>query len=179
LTFGADFQPIQRQIPQVIRQIMLREDFFRRAKDAKLEEFRSIRELTPYLNGKKENDDYLCFSYEIEVIGRMDQLRDFINRLQNAYENNIVYRIRDIQIQKNDPENVADLTARDTKDPGILLAEKFQMADFVPQNTEENLLAASYGKAAIGRSKLIKMRINVDTLLYVADQLERVDLSRK
>ena len=71
------------------------------------------------------------------------------------------------------------MTSKDTKDPGILLAEKFQMGDFTPQDTEENLLAASYGKPVLGRSKQVRMRVNADTLLFIADQLERIDLSRK
>lgn len=179
LTFGADFQPRQNQIPHVIRQMMLREDIFRRAKESNLSSFLSIRELTPELEGKKENDLYLSFSYEIIVTGTMSQLRDFVNRLQTAYKDNVVYRIRDIEISRYNAENIADLLSKDTKDPGTLLAEKFQMADFTPQDTEENLLAASYGKPVVGRSKQIKMRINADTILFVADQLERIDLSRK
>ena len=86
LTFGADFQPRQNQIPNVIRQMMLREDIFRKAKQSKLSSFVSIRELTPPLEGKKENDRYLSFSYEIVVTGTMNQLRDFVNRLQTAYK---------------------------------------------------------------------------------------------
>ena len=179
LTFGADFQPRQNQIPHVIRQMMLREDIFRRAKQSNLSSFVSISELTPALEGKKENDRYLSFSYEIVVTGTMNQLRDFINRLQTAYKDNVVYRIRDIEISRNNPEDIADLTSKDTKDPGILLAEKFQMGDFTPQDTEENLLAASYGKPVLGRSKQVRMRLNADTLLFIADQLERIDLSRK
>ena len=179
LTFGADFQPRQNQIPHVIRQMMLREDIFRKAKQSNLSSFLSIRELTPALEGKKENDRYLSFSYEIIVTGTMNQIRDFINRIQTAYKDNVVYRIRDIELSRYNAEDIADLTSKETKDPGILLAEKFQMGDFQPQDTEENLLAASYGKPLLGRSKQMKLRLNADTLLFIADQLERIDLSRK
>ncbi len=179
LTYSDEFQPSQKQIPLVIRQMLMREDFFNRAKKAKITKVVSMKELTPQLVEQRVNDDYVRYTFEAVLEGPMDALRDFVNSLQNAYKDNVVYRIRDISLSRAVPENVEDLTAVESKDPAVALASKFQFPDFEPQNTEVNLLAASYGKPMIGRSKDISMKISFDILLYVADELKRVELSAK
>ena len=109
----------------------------------------------------------------------MDNLRAFVNSLQNAYKDNIVYRIRDISLSRETPENIEDLTSVESKDPAVSLASKFQFPDFEPQDTDVNLLAASYGKPMVGRSKDVSMELSFDILLYVADELNRVELGAK
>ena len=179
LTYSDEFQPNQKQIPLVIRQMLMREDLFSRAKKAKITKVVSIKELTPQLVEQRVNDDYARYTFEAVFEGSMDSLRDFVNSLQNAYKDNVVYRIRDISLSRAVPENMEDLTAVESKDQAVSLASKFQFPDFEPQNTEVNLLAASYGKPMVGRSKDISMKLSFDILLYVADELKRVELSAK
>lgn len=179
LTYSDDFQPNQKQIPLVIRQMMMREDLFNRARNAKITKVASIKELTPLLKEQRVNDDYVRYTFDMTVEGPMDNLRAFANSLQNAYKDNIVYRIRDISLSRETPENIEDLTSVESKDPAVSLASKFQFPDFEPQDTDVNLLAASYGKPMVGRSKDVTMKLSFDILLYVADELNRVELGAK
>ena len=179
LTYSDDFQPNQKQIPLVIRQMMMREDLFNRARNAKITKVASIKELTPLLKEQRVNDDYVRYTFDMTVEGPMDNLRAFVNSLQNAYKDNIVYRIRDISLSRETPENIEDLTSVESKDPAVSLASKFQFPDFEPQDTDVNLLAASYGKPMVGRSKDVSMELSFDILLYVADELNRVELGAK
>lgn len=179
LTYSDDFQPNQKQIPLVIRQMMMREDLFNRARNAKITKVASIKELTPLLKEQRVNDDYVRYTFDMVVEGPMDNLRAFVNSLQNAYKDNIVYRIRDISLSRETPENIEDLTSVESKDPAVSLASKFQFPDFEPQDTDVNLLAASYGKPMVGRSKDVSMELSFDILLYVADELNRVELGAK
>lgn len=179
LTYSDDFQPNQKQIPLVIRQMMMREDLFNRARNAKITKVASIKELTPLLKEQRVNDDYVRYTFDMTVEGPMDNLRVFVNSLQNAYKDNIVYRIRDISLSRETPENIEDLTSVESKDPAVSLASKFQFPDFEPQDTDVNLLAASYGKPMVGRSKDVSMELSFDILLYVADELNRVELGAK
>lgn len=179
LTYSDDFQPNQKQIPLVIRQMMMREDLFNRARNAKITKVASIKELTPQLKEQRVNDDYVRYTFDMTVEGPMDNLRAFVNSLQNAYKDNIVYRIRDISLSRETPENIEDLTSVESKDPAVSLASKFQFPDFEPQDTDVNLLAASYGKPMVGRSKDVTMELSFDILLYVADELNRVELGAK
>lgn len=179
LTYSDDFQPNQKQIPLVIRQMMMREDLFNRARNAKITKVASIKELTPLLKEQRVNDDYVRYTFDMTVEGPMDNLRAFVNSLQNAYKDNIVYRIRDISLSRETPENIEDLTSVESKDPAVSLASKFQFPDFEPQDTDVNLLAASYGKPMVGRSKDVTMELSFDILLYVADELNRVELGAK
>lgn len=179
LTYGDDFQPNQKQIPLVIRQMLMREDLFNRARKAKIATIVKIEESTPHLVEQRVNDDYVRYTYTAVFEGTMDSLRQFVNLLQNAYKDNVVYRIREISLSRTVPENIEDLTSLESKDPAIALASKFQFPDFEPQNTEENLLAASYGKAAVGRSRQVTMNLTFDILLYVADELKRVEQGTK
>ncbi len=179
LTYSDDFQPNQKQIPLVIRQMLMREDLFNRAKKTKITKVVSIKELTTPLVEKRVNDDYVRYTFEAVFEGPMDALRQFVNSLQNAYKDNIVYRIRDISLSRAVSENMDELTAVESKDQAVTLASKFQFPDFEPQNTEVNLLAASYGKPMVGRSNDISMKVSFDIFLYVADELKRVELSAK
>ena len=179
VTYDDEFQPNQKQIPLVIRQMLMREDFFTRAKKAKITKVVSIMELTPQLVEQRVNDDYVRYTFEAVLEGPMDALRDFVNSLQSAYKDNVVYRIRDISLSRAVPEDIDDLTAVESKDQAVSLASKFQFPDFEPQNTEINLLAASYGKPMVGKSRDISMKLSFDILLYVADELKRVELIAK
>ncbi len=176
-TFRENFQPSQKQIPLVIRQMEIREDLFKRLRAAGTLQLVELSESTPPLVGKKQ-DPYLLFDYDITVQAPMDTLRKLINIFQEAYRDNVVYVIRDFSLSRVARENVPDLISMESKDPVIALIRQFQTPDFEVKDTDGNLLAGSYGRPMIGRNNNIEMKLSIRFILYTANQLERVDLQK-
>lgn len=176
-TFKENFQPSQKQIPLVIRQMVIREDLFKRLRAAGPVQLIEISETTPPLIGQKQ-DPYLIYDYSVTVQAPMDTLRKLINIFQEAYRDNVVYVIRDFSLVRVARENVADLISAESKDPVVALIRQFQTPDFEVKDTDGNLLAGSYGRPMIGRNNNIEMKLSLRLILHVANQLERVDLQK-
>lgn len=176
-TFKENFQPSQKQIPLVIRQMVIREDLFKRLRAAGPVQLIEISETTPPLIGQKQ-DPYLIYDYSVTVQAPMDTLRKLINIFQEAYRDNVVYVIRDFSLARVARENVADLISEESKDPVVALIRQFQTPDFEVKDTDGNLLAGSYGRPMIGRNNNIEMKLSLRLILHVANQLERVDLQK-
>lgn len=174
-TFKADFQPEQKQIPLVIQQMVMREDLFRRLRRAGVVQLVSLTETSTPLIGQKQ-DPYLFFDYELVLLAPMDTLRKLVNILQEAYQDNVVYSIRDVSLSRAPAgEKIPELIAAETKDPAITLIQQFQTPDFEVKDTDENLLAGSYRQPMVGKNNNIEMRLSVRFILYIANRLERVD----
>ncbi len=178
-TFSENFQPTQKQIPLVIQQMMIREDIFKRLRQAGVVQLVSLTETTDPLIGKKQDGGYLFYEYDLTVLAPMNTHRKLINTLQEASQDNVVYVVRDISLARtNINENIADLIAPESKDPAVALIQQFQTPDFEPKDTDANLLAGSYGRPMVGRSNNVEMKLSIRLILYTANQLERVDLQK-
>ena len=196
---SVEIAPLQKDIPRYIFQWSLREEIFRRLREAggvkKDEEWPlkliSIREKTPTLLGVKQGS-YQYYDFELvleaasfkedakegaeaKVYSAMNTIRKLINTFQTAYKDNVVYLIRDIAMERADEVNVEDLIDPQTKNPLLLLIEQFQILGYELKESDAYILAATYGRPMIGGENRIKVTMTVRMVFYTGNQLQRIE----
>lgn len=196
---AVEIAPPQKDIPLYIFQWSLREEIFRRLREAggvkKDEEWPlkliSITEKTPTLQGVKQGN-FQYYDYELvlevasvkeeakdgaepKVSSSMNTIRKLINTFQNAYEDDIVYVVRDMAMERVDEANVEDLIDAQTKNPLILLIEQFQILGYELKESDAYILAATYGRPMIGGENRIKVSMTVRMIFHTGNQLQRIE----
>ena len=151
----------------------------------------SITEKTPTLQGVKQGN-FQYYDYELvlevasvkeeakdgaepKVSSAMNTIRKLINTFQNAYEDDIVYVVRDMAMERVDEANVEDLIDAQTKNPLILLIEQFQILGYELKESDAYILAATYGRPMIGGENRIKVTMTVRMIFHTGNQLQRIE----
>ena len=151
--------PNDDQIPYIIKYCRLYEDLFTRLVRANAETLISYKKLNG-LRGVKSGN-FLIFKYEIQMVLSLDSARKFLNSLQNAYENNRIYVIKDITL-KNISSKVDNLQAyKESKgsDNKIIQKYSFENEDKTRNNNNQVVIQ-------LGASNLISMKIKFDYIIY-------------
>ena len=157
-TFDVENLPLQRETYLACRQLHIRLDLYHRMKKSKLSSVPVIDQITEMEGKKMEGDAYLCYSYKIEVEGTMDSIRNFLNNLTDAYKDNVVYNIREVQLTRPNPEDVSKLTGRFGSD-GV--------------RDRDGKLSEAYGRVVLGENPNVHCYILLDYIMFVQDLLKR------
>lgn len=187
---GTTTLPPEEDIPSIIEQLTIIGDIFKRIAQSGVKSVENIERGA--LFGIEEGK-FRTYSYTFTLIGKMDELRAFINLLSEAYASKRVYVVRNITLAKledkaqellteghsfrtpvavaarTEPEAVPAAPARGR--PGARLTEA--------QIAEERAKAeaklpyyerANYAETLIGASKDVRMEISFDYIEYIRKQ---------
>ncbi len=156
--------PNDDQIPYIIKYCRLYEDLFTRLADSRVETLTSYKKLNG-LRGTKKGD-YLIFQYELQFIAPLNSVRNFINSLQNAFQDNRIYKIKNISIN-----NISSKAEK-------LQPKKKNITSNQASNTQEALNSKSAAQdesskadnkqivILLGTSNLVKINIEFDYIIY-------------
>lgn len=157
-TFKLEDLPLQRETYLACRQLQIRLDMYSRMKKAKLESVPVVEDYTGLEGKPMESDAFLSYTYKIEVEGNMDSIRNFLNYLTDGYKDYMVYSIRDVQLERSNPEDFTKLSER---------------SDSAMIRDKDGRLSESYGRTVVGNDTNIRCTILVDYIMYVEDLLQR------
>jgi hypothetical protein len=154
--------PNDDQIPCIIKYCRFYEDLFDRIANSNIDTLVSYKKLNG-LRGEKSGD-FLIFKYEIKIISSLKSARMFLNSLQNAYKNNRIYVIKDINI-KNMSSKADKLQSYGKKvNSGIDLDKMPQKNSLKKESSKQ-----SNNKQIVillGASNLVSMNIKFDYIIY-------------
>lgn len=191
MTFPDNF-PRQATVPEIIRQMIIREDIFRRLKRNKIIELTSIQPLSP-LAGTVVQERYLEFKYKMTMIGTISAIRNLIDDMQRAVSENVVFVVRDIRLKRTATEDLQKLTTEDSAEESIRLAQAYQFktkdssASVSPltgtaqgndtkkdELAEKRILASTYGKPQVGANNELSAEITFSVFLYTGNEVKRI-----
>ena len=89
--------PMPEQVPYIFKHLKLIEDLLFRIKAAGLTRLLTISRTN--MIGTVPAENYLAFSYTVQVQGSLDSVRTLVNSLLEAYKDNEVYVIRSMTIE--------------------------------------------------------------------------------
>lgn len=168
----------KNQPPQILiyRQLQIKQDIYRRMKRANVAKVESVMldvadnsaAATTTMNANVPEplagvgilgNNFLKYTYKIKFQGSMESIRDFLDELNNAYNDCRIYNVRDVSflthiIEKDELEKILE----DDKDSKISEGQE------VPE---------SYGRIVIGKDLNVSCEILVDYIMYVQDILPR------
>lgn len=185
--------PPPENVVHILRHYQILQDLFRRMRDSKIQGLESVAspfsENTPYeLSGetyREMGSDYKKFTYEVTLVSTVGEIRDFINQLHHAFEQNIVYDIQEISFTKlprfdavkSADEKVdalrksAEKGAGDRGTEGEQTAQGEGAASAVSRTPEEIYTDPSYGNTLLGQDELVQVHIKFDYIVYVGEML--------
>lgn len=134
--------PTDDQITYIINYSRFLEDFYKRLATAKIESVESYKKI----NGIKgtEDDNFLIFRYQINVVASQEALRNFLSSLQKAYTDNRMYVVKTLTLL--------------TMDDGST-----DLPSYIPQKTSNQLQQI---KILLGGTDMIKASITVDYIIF-------------
>ena len=150
--------PNDDQIPYIIKYCRLYEDLFARIAKSNINTLVSYKKLNG-LRGSK-NGEYLIYKYELNINASLESARKFLNSLQNAYKDNRIYVIKDINI-KNISSKVDKLKAS-KKD--INTNETQKKSSSKPRTDSQ--INNNQIVILLGASNLINIKIKLDYIIY-------------
>ncbi len=134
--------PADEQIPYLINYCRFLEDFYKRLANAKIESIESYSKI----NGIKgtEDNNFLTFRYQINVVASQESLRNFLNSLQEAYKDNRIYVVKTLTLSALDDNSTS-------------------LPPYIPPKTSSQLPQI---KILLGISDMIKASITVDYIMF-------------
>lgn len=147
--------PRKVDIPRLLQHWRMLDDLCRRLRASKVS---AVLGLTKKDFFGKDSDDYRVFEYTITVEGGLDAIRSFMNSLKDAFRDNQIYIVRNVELRK--------------------------AVDAVPEIKSEEKSAAEaesslpiqqrkgYGRPIIGRSRAAIAEITFDYVLYIGNALK-------
>jgi hypothetical protein len=176
--------PLPENIPVILRHWMMLNDLLKRIVNSGVKKINSISKLNG-ISGEYD-EKYLKFRYSLTVTAKQEEIRAFVNELQNAYKDNRVYIIKDISMEKVF-DGVKDLTEEHTRIPvpprGIIpgvapvpgaapkTADSGILGDSDPEKDLPYYQRKDYGKIVIGASKICKAVIEFEYVIYIGDEV--------
>ena len=157
-TFDSDNLPLQRDTYLACRLLQVKLDLYGRMKKSGIQQLLKMDTITKLAGKKVEGDSYIVHTFSFEVEGSMDSIRNFMNSLNDAYREYVVYNVRDVQLLRPEPEDIAKLAVR---------SENLTVRD------REGKFSEEYGKTVIGRYSEVRCTILVDNIMFVEDLLQR------
>ena len=189
--------PPPGNVVHILRHYRILEDLFSRMRKSNIQYLTSVaspfsEKPTGDLSGdtfREMGPDYKKFAYEVTVISTGSEIRDFINQLHHAFEQNIVYDIQEISFLKSaqlddvksatekvDAIRKAASAGPDGKDaqqkqPGTAGAETEAAAAPVVRSPEDIYADPEYGAVLVGQKELVQAVIKFNYILYVGEML--------
>jgi len=193
--------PVPEMVIPIIRNFQIKEDLFRRMKDAGIGRLLSMTAGAFYgttLDSDAEGP-ILSFTYTLEMTASLDAIDRFINSLHGAYKTDRVYVIKDIKFSASYEElvNANSMVASHTDNPGATTVRRTTAAgqtatqpgapsadSQTDQPADQQTVVVnetyeltdphhpSYGQVLIGENRdEIKCTIVVNYLFYRADNI--------
>ncbi len=175
---------IQR-VPLAFRQIDILTNLFLLMKESKVDSLVRIDRTTP-LAGRMEGN-FQIHSYEFTVIGTVSSLRDFVNRLNDAYRNNVIFIVRDIILTRPNAEDLSAYSSPKSGNEGAGMNSQNNYAERMPGNVNPGYAPerqsgsgtgkdnSGYGAPVAGISRNASAVMKVDCVIFVGDELKRVE----
>jgi len=125
--------PVPEMVIPIMRNFQIKEDLFRKMKDAGISKLKSMNAGVFYGSPMDPNDSespILVFTYTIDLTSSLESIDAFINSLHAAYKSDRVYVIRDIKLRSpQDDIIVANSIVAGHVDGGTRAAATTQKAD--------------------------------------------------
>ncbi|HCE43062.1 MAG TPA: hypothetical protein DET40_05905 [Lentisphaeria bacterium] len=156
--------PPAENIGLILKHYKLLEDLILRMKESNIKEIKSLGK-TELLG--VEGKGFLTLTYKMQIVGSMDSIKSFVNNLQDAYKQNVVYIVKDFAIKKlvDEAKNLQSATPAVDKRPApVVPGEKA-----AKKEKEDD----TYGAAVIGGSTDVIADIKIDYVIYVADEIKK------
>jgi len=134
--------PTDEQVPYIINYSRFLEDFYKRLAKAKIKSIESYNKI----NGIKgiEDNDFLVFRYQINIVTSQESLRNFLNSLQVAYKDNRVYVVKSLTLSAIDDSSA-------------------NLPPYIPPKIPKQLQQI---KILLGTSDMVKALITVDYIMF-------------
>ncbi len=178
----ADFDnrmPLRSDVSYIIKNWKLIEDLAFRLKKSQVSHLATISRRES-LKGR-EADAYLYLPYEIEIEGTQDAVQAFLNSLQDAWQENRTYIVRNLEFSKSVDEvaNVASAapvrpepSAPDRR-PGSRSRQDGGLGAEIDAATQAAIEArADFGRVLIGRNRNVKAKIAFDYVIFIGDEIK-------
>lgn len=188
--------PPPGNVVHILRHYRIIEDLFRRMRDSNIQYLTSVaspfsEKPTGDLSGdtyREMGSDYKKFAYEVTVVSTGGEIRDFINQLHHAFEQNLVYDIQEISFLKTSQlDEVKSATEKvdalrkagkpddgNAQQPGQGTESAESGTEGVvarPRTAEEVYSNPEYGTILVGQNELVQAVIKFNYILYVGETL--------
>jgi len=196
--------PPPGNVVHILRHYRIIEDIFRRMRETKIQYLMSIsspfsEKPTGDLSGdtfREMGPDYKKFAYEVTIVSTGGEIRDFINQLHHAYEQNIVYDIQEISFFKTAQmdevkaaydkvdalrketakaeEDARQAAEQRDREPGMEYEDRSVGSDGQPakrRSAEDIYADPEYGTVLIGENELVTALIKFNYIQYVGETL--------
>jgi hypothetical protein len=180
----ADFDnrmPLRSDVSYIIKNWKLIEDLAFRLKKSQVSHLAAISRRES-LKGR-EADAYLYLPYEIEIEGPQEAVQALLNSLQDAWQENRTYIVRDLEFSKSADEVAGAVSPtparpeasapdrRPGRTPGIPGAPgSASDIDAAAQAAIE--ARADFGRVLIGRNRNVKAKIVFDYVIFIGDEIK-------
>lgn len=184
-----NMMPPPGNVVHILRHYRILEDLFRRMNESHIQVLTNVaspfsEKPTGDLSGdtyREMGSDYKKFAYEVTVISTGGEIRDFINQLHHAFEQNIIYDIREISFLKtpqlDEVKSAAEKVDALRKSGGGADAQPRNDGEAAqpgagPTRTPEDIYSdPEYGTVLIGQKELVQAVIKFNYILYVGEML--------
>ena len=193
--------PPPGNVVHILRHYRILEDLFRRMRESNIQYLTNVaspfsEKPTGDLSGdafREMGPDYKKFAYEITIVSTVGEIRDFVNRLHHAFDQNLVYDIQEITFLKTSQlddvkpasekvdalRKAADKPAEDNgstagtgregaagsaSNGGTAVSSR-------PRSPEEIYTDPEYGTVLVGQNELVQAVIKFNYILYVGETL--------
>jgi hypothetical protein len=192
--------PPPGNVVHILRHYRIIEDLFRRMRETKIQYLMSIsspfsEKPTGDLSGdtfREMGADYKKFAYEVTLVSTGGEIRDFINHLHRAYQQNIVYDIQELSFFKtaqmdevkaayDKVDALRKETAKAEEDARQAEQREREPGEYEPgssdsqpvkKRTVEDIYAdPEYGAVLIGENELVTVVIKFNYIQYVGEIL--------
>ena len=197
--------PPPGNVVHILRHYRILEDLFRRMRESNIQYLTSLaspfsEKPTGDLSGdafREMGADYKKFAYEVTVVSTGGEIRDFVNQLHHAFEQNLVYDIQEISFLKtsqlDEVKSATEKVDALRKSQGNSNDENSQKAESSEAGTDEGTQPESsssstatatrgrtpeeiyadseYGAVLIGQNELVQAVIKFNYILYVGEML--------
>ncbi len=171
--FTSDNLPKKAETPNIIKQCGIIEDIIFRLKDSQITSLENLTKNS--LEGVIKND-FQRFDYDIVIRGSLSRIKIFINSLNQAYEDNRIYKIKELFLKKL-LDNTSSLTQMKEEHKIEDLAMKNQIMNKA-MNKEaldmDDLLSRlpNYGKTILGEHQ-VEASIKLEYYIYLGNILNK------
>jgi len=168
--------PVPEMVIPILRNFQIKEDLFRRMKEAGIKKLDDMSVLMFYGSNMTEDSEapILQFTYTLEMVASLEAIDKFINSLHTAYKTDRVYVIKDIHLSSPSKELVDANSVVFNHIATQAEAESAQegTAAYAGDYDIKNPQHPDYGRVLIGDVRdNINCTITVNYLVYRADNI--------
>lgn len=177
--FGDRRLPSTDEIPSILKHWQIIDDMTKRIKKSGIKKFVSFSRNTGIYGTDQKG--YVRHSYQIKVLGEMNDIRNLINQFQNGYKDNRIYVVNDISMELLSDEilKIEGVTAGNAaavhNNTGRQALPQLSVAEEQKKIDIEKLpyyARPGYAAPVLGAENLIKAEIDFDYIVYTSDELK-------